>query len=129
MGEKDAAEESGLAAASQTDLTDSIKGEVETSISDLTERTVGDQGGYLAGELNFFRRAAAEDIEEPVMELLVLAGYGDLIMDCDCAANLRIDYQLCNENARDVRFVKSVKTAGFEKNKMIIPPQTHNPRT
>ena len=73
LGEKDAAEESGLAEASQIGLTDSIKDEVETFTSDLTQRTVGDQGGYLAGELNFFRRAAAEDIEEPVMELLVVA--------------------------------------------------------
>ena len=105
LAEKDSASESGVAAAAQTELESQIENEVAEKIEEATGRTVGDQGGYKAGELNFFRQATADDVQPVVFEQAVLAGYGDYIMDCNCDTGERVDYALCSPSFddRDVR--------------------------
>ena len=94
LGEKDNSESSGVDSSSADALNNAIKDDVAEGLKDATSRTVADQGGYKAGELNFFRQATEEDIQPIVFENSLLASY-ETITDCDCATKKRADYKQC----------------------------------
>ena len=96
-------------------IKDTVYGEVEaaveTKVNDIiTPQTEAD---HVNGELNFLRAA---DVSQVVEERDLLAAYGDIIFDCDCATNKRVDYQECQEvENRDVRLKCNTSYAYFMK--------------
>ena len=83
-------------------IKDDVFAEVETAVGQRVNAIIEpkSENEHEVGALNFLRPAQVSKVQE---ERQLLASYGDVQFDCNCATGKRIDFQACEPNeGRDV---------------------------
>ena len=91
----------------QADVFADVTEAVDKRVNALIDPDIKTTDDHEIGGLNFLRRAVVSDVQE---ENELLANYGPVQKDCDCAEGKRIDFQECVPvEGRDV-------SSNFQKN-------------